>query len=628
MRSGCIPGELKDHHVPKGNLGILWLFLRGYATRIIFTLLFLIVARLASTADPLYLKQIIDQIGRDSPWAVIFPLVVVYFALRGATVVFEFLRDVIFSPVEMGLSRRVSETVFDHLLCLPMHFHSEQRTGGLARKISRGTTSIQFVLDFLVINALPTAIELILVTTLLVSLYPPVYGIITATTIVVYALFTVRATEYRQRFRLKANLTDDEATAIQVDTLTNISTIKYFNNEERQREKYRHLVGRWYGLMVASNNLFAAVSAGQSTILLVGLGVIFYLAVRQTMGGGFTIGDLVLLTTYIVRLATPIGQLGFVYRRLQDGMSDIDEMAKLLRVESTVLEPENPTPLPKLEGRVEFDRVSFAYPGREGSLKGVSMEIPAGSNVAIVGPSGAGKSTIVRLLFRFYDPTEGRILIDGVDLRELSRETRKQLMTIVPQEPVLFNDTIANNIRFGKPDAADQEVQRAAHLAHLDALIRRLPEGYETTVGERGVKLSGGEKQRVAIARAIIRDPKIVVFDEATSSLDTRSERAILSALESVSEGRTTISIAHRLSTVVNADRIFVLENGQVVEQGRHEELLKENGLYARLWRLQSNKGERVSWLEKTTHDLNGHDEEQENTGPWVEEDTRRTDGS
>ncbi len=570
------------------NRQLIWQFFRGFRLRTFFTLLFLTLSQLAGTADPIYLKKIIDAIGARGAWATVAQFLVVYFTLRAVGVFFDFLRDVIFSKVEMGLSKKVSEVVFDHLLRLPMAFHSEQKTGALAKKITRGSSSIQFILDFLVINILPTVFALIFVTALLLRNYPPAYGLITAGTVIFYTIFTVWTTEYRQRYRLQANLADDEASATQVDTLTNIETVKYFHNEATQEQKYKKTIGKWYSLSISSNNLFAAISSGQGIIILVGLGSIFFLAVKQAVAGQLSTGDLVLLTTYITRLASPIGVLGFVYRRIKDGIADLDEMAKILRQQSTMPEPAEPKSLTAPRGEVTFDHVSFAYAGRHNSLSDVGFAIRPGQRVAIVGPSGAGKSTIVKLLFRFYDPTGGQILIDGVPLRELSYEARRAQMTIVPQEPVLFNDTIAENIRFGKPGASSDEIRHAAKLAHIDTFIDSLPEGYKTVVGDRGIKLSGGEKQRVAIARAIIRDPKILVFDEATSSLDTKSERAIQEALDQVARGRTTIAIAHRLSTIVNSDRIYVLEHGKVAEAGTHDELLRKHGLYARLWQLQS----------------------------------------
>jgi len=576
----------------KNNLGYLWKCFRGYGARLGGTLLFLSLARAAATADPIFLKKIIDELGHQSPAAALAGTVTVYFGLKIASFLGEMMRDWVFAPVEIGVGRRVSERVFDYLLRLPVSYHAEQKTGALARKIARGSRAITFILDFMVMNILPVIIELVFVTVLLLRLYPVWYGLITMATVIAYTWFTIWSTEKRQIFRLNANLADDEASGVQVDSITSIETVKYFNNEPLRMGQYQSAINRWYELSVKSNRLFAAISAGQSAVLLIGLGAILLLAIRQTEAGQLTIGDLVLLSTYVVRLSIPIGTLGFIYRGIKDGFADLDEMGKIFQNEITVQDPQHPTPLPTARGEIRLDHLSFRYRDRDRVLNDVSLEIPSGARVAIVGPSGSGKSTLVKLLFRFHDPTEGRILIDGVDLRQLSAETRRRVFAIVPQEPVLFNDSIAANIRFGKPDATLEEIEAACRQANIHELIASLPDGYQTVVGERGVKLSGGEKQRVAIARAIVRDPKILVFDEATSNLDSHSEQIIQQSLERLAAGRTTVVIAHRLSTIVDSDVIYVIDRGHLVEAGTHDELLERDGLYSRLWTIQARPDE------------------------------------
>jgi ABC-type transport system involved in Fe-S cluster assembly fused permease/ATPase subunit len=563
-------------------------FFRPYTTLIVATFIALVASRVTAALDPVWLKHIIDGVISHRSLADLWPVVGVYFGIKAATALFEYLRDIFFAPAEMGITKTLSERLFYHLLSLPMSYHVEQKIGGLSRRITRGGRAVTFLLDFFVINILPTIIGLIVTTFFLLRLYPVQYALITFVTVIFYAWFTLWSTEKRQKYRLGANLADDEVAGIEVDALTNIDTVKYFNNEVRLEARYAPAVLKRYTMALASNQLFALISGVQSIILLFGLGLILFLAVRQTVNGSMTIGDLVLLTTYIVQLSAPINTLGFIYRQIKDGLADLQGMADILQEEVNLKEPLYPVAIPKPQGKIEFKEVGFGYASRPNVLKDITFTVKPGQRVAFVGPSGVGKSTIVKLLFRIYDPTAGEIVIDDVNLLDLDKNTRRSLFAIVPQEPALFNATIGENIRFGKPDATDEEVHLAAKAAHIAHFIEGLPEKYETVVGERGIKLSGGEKQRVAIARAIIRDPKILVFDEATSSLDSHSEREIQTALDTVAQGRTTLAVAHRLSTIVHSDQIYVLRGGTIVEQGTHHQLLAKDGHYAKLWKLQA----------------------------------------
>jgi ATP-binding cassette, subfamily B, heavy metal transporter len=563
-------------------------YFRPYRAQVFLTFFFLITARIAATYDPVYLKKIIDAVTERSPIEVAMGLLGIYFLVRLISVVFELLRDYIYSPVEMGVSRDIETSVFDHLLKLPVSYHADQKAGNASRALARGSRAIGFVLDFAVAQILPPIFELIFVTILLLSLYDWYYGVITLGTVILYTWFTLWSTEKRTKYRFEGNAKDDAASGVLVDTITNIDTVKFFNNESLMYNMFTAIKEDWMRLMVRNNRLFALIYSGQGFILLVGLGLILVLAVRQSASGIITVGDLVLLSTYIVRLSGPITTLGFVYGQFKNSFTDLDAMGTILAQSATIAEPKQPIAIEEPKGDIQFKGVNFHYPSRVRTIENLTLRIKSGQKVAFVGPSGSGKSTIARLLFRLYDVNQGEILIDNVNIKQIDGPTRHRILSIVTQEPTLFNDSIADNIRFGNPMATDEQISEAARTAGIEQFIVGLPEQYHTLVGERGIKLSGGEKQRVAIARALIRDPKIIIFDEATSNLDSRTEKAIQDALKNAAQGRTAITIAHRLSTIVNSDVIYVLDHGQIKEKGTHQELLQKNGIYAHLWEIQS----------------------------------------
>ena len=579
---------------PKNERGVgIWYLIRfmsNYKGRIAGSVFFLILASVASSLQPVWLKKIIDLISKGTTLQGLTSVLIIFFSLKIGEALFEFLRDIIFAPAEMGVWRTVSESLFTHMIHLSVNYHNEQQIGGTSRKISRGGRAVSFILDFVVSNILPTIFTLVFVTIVLFKLYAPVYAIVIFLTTITYAVFTLYATDKRQVYRLAANAADDEVSAIELGSLTNIDTVKYFNNETYQLERYTPVLDKRYNLNVASNNLFSFVSGVQGLILAIGLGIILYLGILQNLRGEMTIGDLVLLTTYVAQLAAPISVLGFIYRQIKDGLADLDGMAKIMEEEISIKEPEYPVDIAHPEGKIEFNDVHFQYPSGREVLKGISLAVKPGQKVAFVGPSGAGKSTIVKLLFRLYELSAGEILIDNVPLDDIAKTARRDIFSIVPQEPVLFNTTIAENIRFGKPDATEEEIEAAAKLANVHTFIKSLPNGYETTVGERGVKLSGGEKQRVAIARSVIKNPRVLVFDEATSALDSHNEEIIQESLERVSKGRTTIAIAHRLSTIADSDVIYVLKDGAIAESGTHTQLLEKGGVYAEMWKIQAEQ--------------------------------------
>ena len=565
--------------------------------RVVIAFLFLVAAKLISVAVPYLFKRVIDLLdqgvaaGHIAVGAVL-AMVLAYGIARIGAQGFGELRDAVFAKVAQAAIRSLALEVFNHLHALSLRFHLERQTGGLSRVIERGTKGIQFVLQFMTFNILPTLVEIALVGGILWWLYGWTIAIITVATIGGYIFYTLVITEWRTKYRRQMNDEDQRANTRAVDSLLNYETVKYFSNEAHEARRFDEAMARYETAAVKSQTTLALLNLGQGFIIAAGLIAVMSLAVLGMRDGTMTLGDLVMVNAYLIQLYLPLNFLGFAYREIKQGLIDMEQMFRLLLVPQEVEDRPGAPALQVTQGAVEFDSVSFAYDPRRPILQGVSFRIEPGRKVAVVGASGAGKSTLSRLLYRFYDITDGRILIDGQDIRAVSQLSLRQAIGIVPQDTVLFNDTIAYNIRYGRVGASDAEVDAAARLAQLDDLIMRLPDGYATMVGERGLKLSGGEKQRVAIARALLKQPKIMVFDEATSALDTHTEREIQDALARAAEGCTTLVIAHRLSTVVDADEIIVLDQGRIAERGRHQALLAAGGLYAALWHRQQEARE------------------------------------
>ncbi len=566
-----------------------------YKARVLGAFALLLCAKLANVSVPLVLKDIVDGLQNPST-ALLLPifLIVLYGLLRFGNTAFTELRDGIFARVLQRAMRGVIHDVFRQLHKQSLRFHLERRTGGVATEIDRGARSIRFLINFSLFNIGPTLLEILMVAGVLFFKYDPWFGAITLLTLVVYIFFTVIMTNWRLQHRRAMNETDARASARAVDSLLNYETVKYFNNEEYESERLKADLHEAEEASVKSEISLAWLNGGQSFIIALGVTAMMGLAAQGVSSKAMTIGDLVLVNAYLLQLFIPLNFLGTVYREIRNALTDMEKLFGILHRPPEIRDAADAVPLRIDKGEVRFETVRFAYDPRRPILQGVSFTIPAGRKVAVVGASGAGKSTLSRLLFRFYDvdppPNGGRITIDGQDLRDITQKSLRAAIGMVPQDTVLFNDSLYHNLAYGRPDASRAEVLEAARAAHLDGFIAALPDGYETVVGERGLKLSGGEKQRVAIARAILKNPPIMVFDEATSSLDSGTEKAIQGELARVSENRTTLVIAHRLSTVVDADEILVLEAGRIVERGRHDQLLAENGRYAEMWRLQQRE--------------------------------------
>jgi len=561
----------------------------GMRGRVIVAIIFLVIAKIATVYIPYVYKLAVDELTNPELAAIVVPvgLLVLYGVVRVASSGFNELRDFVFARVAQRAIRNVALKTFQHLHDLALRFHLDRQTGGLSRVIERGTKGIEFLLNFMLFNIVPTILEILLVCGILWVLYDFWFSLVTFATIAGYIAFTLSITEWRIKFRRAMNETDQEANTKAIDSLLNYETVKYFGNEAHEARRFDDALRRYEYAAVKSRTTLSLLNVGQGAIIAIGLVAVMVMAGHGVQNGSMTVGDFVLVNGYLIQLYMPLNFLGFVYREMKQSLIDMEAMFRLLGVEREVEDRPESVDLVTANATVEFRDVSFGYRPDRPILKDVGFKVPAGKTVAIVGPSGAGKSTISRLLFRFYDVDGGSIRIDGQDIRELTQASLRAAIGIVPQDTVLFNDTIYYNIAYGRPAATPAEVEEAARLAQVHDFVLTLPDGYSTRVGERGLKLSGGEKQRVAIARTILKRPAILLFDEATSALDTHTEREIQGALREVSKGRTTLVIAHRLSTVVDADEIIVLQAGKIVERGAHRDLIDRDGIYAAMWRRQ-----------------------------------------
>lgn len=565
-------------------------FLWDYKGRALLALIFLVISKLAVVGMPLVLKEIVDNLDNpDATNALVLPIVLllIYGVLRLISGLFNELRDAIFARVRYGAIKKLSLQVLTRLYELSLRFHLERKTGGISRDLERGTQSLSSIMNYLVFNIIPTMAEFLLVAFILLSQYNWKFAFVTLVTVVVYISFTLLITEWRMHYRHAMNRLDSEANSKAIDGLINYETVKYFTNEEYELNRYQSTMTEWEDSAVKSQNSMNLLNFGQGAVISIGVTFIMIYAAQGVVDGSMTLGDLVLVNAMMLQLFMPLGFLGIIYRALKYSLADMDLMIKLLDTKPEIEDKNNAKELLINTAEIEFRDVNFSYNKERQILKNINFKVSAGQKVAIVGASGAGKSTITRLLFRFYDVNQGSILIDGQSISEVTQKSLRDAIGIVPQDTVLFNDTIYNNIVYAKPDASEHEIYKAAKIANIHDFVLSLPDGYQTMVGERGLKLSGGEKQRVAIARVIISEPNIMVFDEATSSLDSKSEKLILDSLKDISQTHTTLVIAHRLSTVVDADTILVMDDGCIVEAGSHSELLAIKGKYEHLWALQ-----------------------------------------
>ncbi|MCW8987953.1 MAG: ABC transporter ATP-binding protein/permease [Gammaproteobacteria bacterium] len=580
---------------PKGgrkdirNLKRIFPYIWEYRGRVLIALLSLVLSKVAIVGIPLVFKEIIDILDQSDKSVIAIPisLFLLYGFLRLSGSLFNEVRDAVFSRVRYRAMRRLSNKVLTHLHNLSLRYHLERRTGNVIRDLERGTNSVSQILNYMVFNIVPTFAEFILVAFILLGQYEAKFAIITFSTVAIYVVFTLLVTEWRMHYRHKMNELDSKANGQAVDSLINYETVKYFNNEIFEVKRYDTTLTDWEDSAVKSTTSMSILNFGQGAIIAVGLTFIMIYAGQGVIDGKMTLGDLVLVNTMMLQLFIPLGFLGIIYRMLKYTLADMDMVFNLLDEKPEIINSTNGKALHHINGEIQFEHVDFSYQGDRKILHDISFTVKPGQKLAIVGHSGSGKSTLARLLFRFYEINGGRILYDDQDISQVTQESLRQAIGIVPQDTVLFNETILYNIEYAKPGATHEEIIHAAKLANIHEFINALPDGYNTAVGERGLKLSGGEKQRIAIARVILKGSPILIFDEATSSLDSQSEKMILEALSSVAQTHTTLVIAHRLSTITDSDQILVLEQGRIIEQGTHQILLAKNGLYADMWALQ-----------------------------------------
>ena len=578
-------------HTDIRSIGRLFPYLLEFRGRVMLALALLIGAKLASVMVPLVLKEIIDALDKSHGNLVLpLALILAYGILRFSSTTFSDLRDVVFGKVTQRAMRRVSMAVFKHLHALSLRFHLERQTGGITRDIERGTKAISSLVGFLLFRITPTVLEILMVAAILFIMLDWVFGLITLVTLVVYIGLTITITDWRTQFVRRANALDSEAYSKAIDSLLNYETVKYFSNERYEAKRYDISLVDWESAALQSQRSLGMLNAAQAGTIAIGVTLMVIRAANGVVEGTLTLGDLVMVNAFLLQMFQPLGFLGVMYREIKQSITDVERMFSLLNRPREVQDLPNASELAVSGGAVEFDHVNFSYNDDRPILHDVSFRIPAGKTVAAVGTSGAGKSTLARLLFRFYDVNSGSIKIDGQDIRKVSQESLRTAIGVVPQDTVLFNDSIYYNIAYGRPEASRDEVIAAARAAHILAFIESLPQGWDSIVGERGLKLSGGEKQRVAIARTLLKNPVLLILDEATSALDSKTEKAIQAELLEIARSRTSLIIAHRLSTVVEADEILVIEAGRIIERGRHPELLAKQGVYTRMWALQQQK--------------------------------------